>query len=324
MTDPPPPATPQPAIRPSEVDLDLGFGSVVARESRRRLLNRDGSFNVVRHGLGPLESLSPYHTLLNASWHRLLASMAAGYLVINALFALGYVLCGPDALLDSAGMTPGDQFARAFFFSVETFATIGYGTIAPAGWGAHLLMVAESLVGLLAAALAAGVIFARFARPTARVRFSRTAVVAPYQTGNAFMFRLANERASELVELQATVLLSRMEDDGRGGRVRRFADLRLERRRVTFFPLAWTVVHPIDDQSPLFGVGPDELVANEAEFLVLLSGLDETFAQTVHARTSYKPEEIVWNARFSSVFDSPAPGGQVSIDIRRLNEFETL
>ena len=322
MTDPPPTAMPPGPT--SELDLDLGFGSVVARESRRRLLNRDGSFNVVRHGLGPIESLSPYHALLNASWTRLLASLAVGYLLVNALFALGYVLCGPDALYDSGGMTPGSQFARAFFFSVETFATIGYGTIAPVGWGAHLLMVAESLVGLLAAALAAGVIFARFARPTARVRFSRTAIVAPYQAGSAFMFRLANERASELVELQATVLFSRMEDDGRGGRVRRFADLRLERQRVTFFPLAWTVVHPIDDHSPLRGLGPDDLAASEAEFLVLLSGLDETFAQTVHARTSYKPEEIVWNARFSTVFDPPAADGQVSIDIRRLNEFETL
>ena len=303
------------------LDADLGFGGVVARESRQRLLNPDGTFNVAREGLGPVERLAPYHGLLAMRWPAFLGWCAGFYLLVNLLFAVAYLLCGPGALVDGAG-TVQAGFWRAFFFSVETFATIGYGAIAPAGVVANLLMTLESFVGVLAVALVTGLVFARFSRPTARIRFSRCAVVAPYRGGRAFMFRLANERRSELLQVEARVLYSHRVVDLAGRANRRFEELALERQRVAFFPLSWTVVHPIDERSPLRDLTPAAMAAEDAEFLVLLSGIDETSAAVVHARTSYKPHEVLTDARFASVYLPPRDDGALRIDVARLDALE--
>lgn len=314
------PAITADAARPSAEERDLGFGAVVASESRKRLLNPDGTFNVARRGLGVWSSLSVYHALLRMSWPRFLATLAGGYLVANALFAAGYLACGPAALVGAADPSVG-RFLAAFFFSVQTLATIGYGHTYPAGLAANTLVVLESLTGVLGFALATGLLFARFSRPTARIVFSRRAVIAPYRGGQAFMFRIANARRSELIELQANVLLSLLEDsDGR--RIRRFYTLPLERQHVAFFPLSWTIVHPIDELSPLNARTQAELLAREAEILVLLTGIEETFSQTVHARSSYRAGEIVWAARFADVFHRDADDGDLTIDMGRLHDIE--
>src|SRR5580698_5718255 len=283
-------------------DRDLGFGSVVSRESRQRLLNRDGSFNVVRSGLGVLESLAPYHQLLTISWAGFLGLVGLLYLVLNLVFAVAYLACGSDALLGPRAMMLGGRLSRAFFFSIQTFATIGYGQVGPNGLAANLVVTVEALVGLMYQALATGLLFARFARPTASILFSRYAVVAPYGSGPALMFRIVNRRRNEIIHLEAQVLFSSMEPDTRGGTVRRYLPLPLERNKVTFFPLSWTIVHPIDAASPVAGKTPQDLDQAEAEILVLLSGIDETFEQTVHTRSSYRADEIVWNSRFQSMF----------------------
>jgi inward rectifier potassium channel len=314
--EPPPPGSPV-------LETDLGFGAVVARESRRRLLNPDGSFNVAREGLRPFERFAPYHAFLAMSWPRFLAYISGFYVLVNVVFGAAFWACGPDALVDAARTVPAGAW-RAFFFSVETFATVGYGSIVPFGLVPNLLMTLESLVGLLSAAIVTGLVFARFSRPTARVRFSRRAVLAPYGAGQALMFRLANERRSELVQLEARVLFSHMVVDAAGRRTRRFDELPLERQRVVFFPLAWTIVHPIDASSPLHGLTAQALEAREAELLVLLSGIDETASSVVHARTSYKPADIVGTARFASVFLPPRDDGTLRIDIARLDEIERL
>jgi inward rectifier potassium channel len=305
----------------ADENKDLGFGAVVARESRLRLLNRDGSFNVRRRGLGFFESLSAYHTLLTLSWPRFLGLIVASYFVANLLFAAAYWLCGPAGLMGPA--VGGSRLLQAFFFSVETIGTIGYGQIAPASVAANAVMTIESLAGLMGLALVTGLLFARFSRPTASIVFSRSALIAPYRGIEAFEFRIANRHQNELIELEAKVLYSRTRD--RGGRhMREFHELGLERRSVVFFPLTWTVVHPIDETSPLQGVTPEQLVAEDAEFLVLLQGTDETFAQRVHARSSYKPDEIVWHARFTDAFQLPGPDGMLAVDVGRLHEFERL
>lgn len=302
-------------------ERDLGFGSVVADQAGRRLLNRDGSFNVRRRGLG-LAALSPYHLLLTISWPAFLGLLTAAYLGVNLLFALLFLACGPGAL-SAATADPGmGPFGRAFFFSIETFATIGYGNIVPIGTAANALVVVESLVGLLGVALATGIIFARFSRPRARIRFSDHAVIAPYRGMTAFQFRIVNERESQMIEVEAKVLFSRLVEH-HGKRVRQFDDLELERRRVVFFPLAWTVVHPISEQSPLRGLTPADLVAADAEFLILLTGTDETFAQSVHARSSYRAGEIAWGARFANIFNPAVEAGVDSIDVERLDELVT-
>ena len=302
---------------------DLGFGAVVSRESRQRLLNRDGSFNVARRGLRLATSLSLYHALLTTTWTRFMALVAASYVLLNAVFAVGFVLCGPGALLATLPAAGTAGFARAFFFSVETFSTIGYGNVAPVGLAANLVVTVEALVGLLWLALATGLLFARFSRPTAKIVFSRTAVIAPYRGIRAFEFRIANVRKSEMIEMQATVMFTRFEEvDGRP--VRRYHLLPLERSTVTFFPLSWTIVHPIDEASPLNGVTRDDMRRSNAEFLVLLSGVEETFAQRVHARSSYRWDEVVWGAKFGDILHHPHGDEAVTLDVSRLDTIEPV
>jgi inward rectifier potassium channel len=307
--------------QPDKIDLDLGFGSVVTRESRQRLLNRDGSFNVRREGLNFWQELSPYHYVLTMSWPKFLAFIGIGYAIANTFFALAYMACGSDALTGFGRAPALGRFGIAFFFSVETIATIGYGNIVPLTLAANVLMTIESLSGILAFALIAGVVFARFARPTALILFSRRAVIAPYQNIKGFMFRIVNQRRSQIVDLEARVILARRKK-GKGDE-REFIPLKLERDSVAFFPLAWTIVHPIDADSPLRDYrGPDDLVNCDSEFLVLLNGFDETFSQQVHTRSSYKGEELVWGARFRSLFNAPEPDGTISIDISKLHEID--
>jgi inward rectifier potassium channel len=312
-----------PAMGRDEETRDLGFGTVVSRESRQRLLNRDGTFNVARRGLRLSTSLSPYHALLTTTWTRFMAGVVASCVLLNGAFAVAFVLCGPGALqggLPGVGGA-GSGFARAFFFSVETFSTIGYGNIGPAGLAANLVVTLEALVGLLWLALATGLLFARFSRPSAKVLFSKRAVIAPYRGITGFEFRMANARSSQLIEVEAKLLFTRFERHG-GRMVRRYYPLALERDYVTFFPLAWTVVHPIDDSSPLQGVTRDALRESDAEFLVLLTGIEETFAQRVHARSSYKWDEVAWDARFADILHHPMADEPITIDVSRLDIIE--
>jgi len=309
-------ARPEPAPLREEDLHDLGFGAVVARESRERLLNKDGSFNVERRGRGFLASISPYHALITMPWRAYFALVVGAYLLTNLLFAAAYELCGPGALEVAGRRTM--SFLEAFFFSVQTLATIGYGRIAPVGLAANVLVTLESLVGLLGFALATGILFARFSRPMADVVFSHNAIIAPYRDRQAFEFRIANRRRNEVLEVQAEVVFSRIEG---AERMRRFYVLPLEREKVVFFPLSWTVVHAIDEKSPLHGLTQRDLADSDAEFLVLLTGIDEGFSQTVLTRSSYKPEEIVWNAKFTNIFRR-ARDGRLSIDVSRIHEIE--
>jgi inward rectifier potassium channel len=306
-----------------DINADLGFGSVVARESRRRLLNRDGTFNVGREGVRFWESLSAYHYLLTISWMRFFTFVVGSYLVANAIFAVIYLLAGPHALAGTHATTTGGRFAEAFFFSVHTLATIGYGTMSPLTLAANIIVTIETLIGLVGVAVMAGISFARFSRPVAKILFSRSAVIAPYRGGRAFMFRIANQSSSQLVEISAKVLLSRRKRGGLTSTDREFLNLELERSSVVFFPLSWTIVHPINDKSPLRDWTGEDLVDCDAEFLVLLNGFEETFSQTVHARSSYTSSEVVWGARFLSMF-TPRTDGDVRVDIRKLHEIENV
>jgi inward rectifier potassium channel len=246
--------------------------------------------------------------------------VAISYILLNAVFATAYFFCGAEAL-NGGGTELG--ILRTFFFSIQTFATIGYGHISPFGLVTNSIVTFESLFGLLWLALATGLVFARFSRPTAKITFSNVAVIAPYRGITAFEFRIANERKNQIIELEAKVLFSHFAEAG-GTRTRRFDLLALERSKVSFFPLNWTVVHPIDETSPLYGRSENELRESEAEFLILLTGIDETFSQTVHARSSYRWDEIVWNAKFEAIYNQPTKNGRLTIDMRRLHVVERL
>ena len=221
-------------------------------------------------------------------------------------------------MVDTSAEPMTNMFVRGFFFSVQTFATIGYGTIHPAGIIPNLLVTIESYYSLIANALITGVVFARFARPTAKVIFSKVAVIAPYRDGEALMFRLVNGRSNQLIEVRVQVLFARFVNEN-GRVVRRFDFLELERNKVTFFPLSWTVVHPIDETSPLFGLSDEDYIRTDAEILILLTATDETFSQAVHTRSSYKPHEIRCGHKFVSIYNEVEDGEPISIDIRKLS-----
>jgi inward rectifier potassium channel len=292
---------------------DLGFGSVVSNQPRLRLLNRDGSFNVVRPKSQWLRKVSGYHRLLTMSWPRFFLLVLLAYAGINVLFAEAYYLLGPQELV---GNIQTSNFVRAFFFSIHSFATIGYGNIVPVGVMANLLVAIEALVGLLSLAVITGMVFARFSRPVADIVFSRNAVIAPYRNVTGFEFRVVNARENQLIELHATVIFSRFENVD-GHFVRIFTPLPLERESVSFFPLNWTVVHPIDEQSSLFGWTEERLIESSAEFLILLTAIDETFAQTVHSRSSYSADEVLWNTRFVTMYRKVE--GALELDISQLH-----
>ena len=315
----------------SEQDLrDLGFGAVVSRESQQRLLNRDGSFNVARRGLGFWASFSLYHSLLTISWSHFFLIFVSWYFAANAIFGLAYVACGPEALSGSTLGLENHPFLRAFFFSVETLSTIGYGNVAPVGLAANAVVTAEALAGLMGFAIVTGLLFARLSRPTAKILFSRQAVVAPYRDTTALEFRVANARSNELIEISAKVMLSRFEDVD-GVRTRRYYPLALERDGVVFLPLTWTVVHPIDEASPIHGETAESLRESQAEILVLLKAFDEIFSTIVQTRTSYTMDEVIWGARFANAFmlgaaenftNSVRKGGKVAVDMRLFDKIE--
>ncbi len=272
----------------------------------RRTIVREGA---PRRVLGDI-----YHALLNAHWSVLFALFAVYYLVANTLFALAYLAGGDDL----ANARPG-SFADDFFFSVQTLATIGYGSIWPKTLYANVLVALEALIGVTGFALAAGLFFAKFSRPTARVLFSKVAVITARDGVPSLMVRMANERANQVVEAQVQVSLARSERTIEGEEVRRFYDLALTRTRTPIFLLSWTVIHPITPQSPLYGMTPESLLETEGEIIVSVTGVDETLSQAIRARYSYLPDEVVWGARFADIM-STLPDGRRRVDYTRFHE----
>ncbi len=247
-----------------------------------------------------------YHLFLTISWPRFLTLIALFYIAANVLFALVY-LAGGDCIENAR---PG-SFVDTFFFSVQTMATIGYGAMYPSTLYANIIVTIEVLVGLLGFAMATGLMFAKFSRPTARVLFSRVAVIAPFNGMPTLMFRAANERRNQILEAQMQANLVRNEVTTEGQSMRRFYDLKLVRNRTPIFSITWTVMHTIDETSPLYGATADWLA--EAEIVITLTGLDETVSQTIHARHSFHAQKILWNMHFVDIL-SRTPDGRVSID----------
>ena len=218
--------------------------------------------------------------------------------------------------------TPIEAFLSAFFFSIHTFTTVGYGTIAPKGIGVNIIAALEAITGLMSLALATGLLFGRFSKPSANISFSSNAIIAPYQGMTSFQFRIVNRRKINLLEMEANVLLMMVDKSG-STPIRKYVQLSLERSSVYFFPLPWTIVHPIDKSSPLHGKTPDDLAKVHAEILIMIKGFDETFGQTVHTRYSYRFDEIIWGAKFIPAF-SIDRNGDVVLHLDDINKMERV
>ncbi len=277
---------------------DLGFGTKYTGEGNR-LINIDGSFNVRRIGLG---RWTPYQDLVEMSWTRFFLLIVLFFCLVNLFFAMIFVLIGIDSLSGVAPKNIFEDLANAFFFSVQTFTTVGYGSISPQGVLVNVVASFDALVGLMSFALATGLFFARFSKPKAQIIFSERAIIAPYRGISGFEFRIANLRNNRLINLHATVILSWLDTLNDGKKKRRFATLALERDRVNLFPLNWTIVHPIDENSPFYQKTAKELIEKEAEALVMIEGYDETYAQNVHVNRSYTANEIIWDVCFDPMY----------------------
>lgn len=297
---------------------ELGLGTKVEQTKGIRLMNRDGSFNIERRGIGFWESSDFYHSLITMPWWKFYTVFLLGFLAFNAFFAFLLVLTGNQSILGTENVGLPSRFWDAFFLSIQTFTTVGFGTLSPKGFVPNALIAINALIGLLITAVATGLIFARFSRPTGKFIFSNQGVIAPFQGKKAFMFRIANQRQSQLLNVEVRMILALENDNGS----RDFHNLKLQTDKVIFLAPHWTVVHLIDEESPLWALEEAEFVAKNGQFLVLISAIDDTFAASVHARISYYFTEVVWNAKFSSMLvDSPE---KIIVDMQELHHIERL
>src|SRR5579863_7952526 len=275
----------------------------------RRSINKDGSFNVSRRG-GSWRDFHPYLQMLSMSWPQFFGAILGGYLLINLLFALVYFALGPGQLLGADGANEMDRFLNDFFFSTHTLTTVGYGNMVPATVIVNVVASLEAIAGLMAVALGTGLMFGRFSRPSAKIAFSERILMAPYQELGSLQLRIVNLRPNILMELEAYMVLMTVEGPP-GKLTRHFAPLKLERDKVYFLPLTWTIVHPLDETSPLFGKTAQDLERLQAEFVILIKAFDDTFSQTVHARYSYRYDELAWQAKFQPAFEIDAEGNLI-------------
>jgi inward rectifier potassium channel len=302
---------------------DLGFGTQVTN-ANTRLINRDGTFNVKRVNGNFWGEANFFNRMVTTHWTKFVALVFVGFILVNTLFAsLYYLFCLDDlhGANNSGGMT---SFMEAFFFSAQTLTTVGYGKIAPSGLIANTLASIEALLGLLGFALATGILYGRFSRPTACISFSEKALISPYLDTVGFMFRMVNARSNQLIEVNIELAFSILETLPDGRVTRKYFGLPLERSKVNFFPISWTIVHPITEESPLWGLSEEELVARDGEFLILVRSTDDTFSQTVHARTSYHAREVVWGAKFEKMIDINQENGKTILDLSKLSDYERV
>ncbi len=299
---------------------DTGFSSKADQEPYR-LINQDGTVNVRRTGLSFFDHFSFFHELVKMRWATFNGIVFLSYFIINSIFGMIYWAIGVEHLgLHSTGSQWHD-FLNSFYFSAQTFSTVGYGKVSPVGYIDNFVSMLEMLVGMMYIALAAGLLFARFSRPVAKVVYSKRAIIAPYRGGNGFMVRISNAKKNLLINVSVRVFLT-MKIRENNTEIRKFLDLNLERKHIDMLAESWTIVHPIDQDSPLSGFTQNDLIESDAEFLVLINGINDTFSQPIHSRTSYKFNEIIWNARFDPIFEMI--NGKSIVNLDKLGNYTTM
>lgn len=259
--------------------------------------------------------------MLSISWKQFIALVFASYIGVNTVFALVYFSIGADKFGGIEVGTGTEKFSQLFFFSAQTLTTVGYGHIYPNSVYVSSVAAIESMLGLMGFALVTGLLYGRFAKPKADIQYSNDAVVAPYGDITGFMFRIANKKQNELIETECKLALAINNPETKR---RDFHFLELERNQINFLPFTWTIVHPIDDKSPLVNLTEKELHERDAEFVILIKAITDTYFQTVYSRMSYKPKEIVWNAKFKPMKQMPDNSGSISINLKDIHSYERL
>lgn len=306
----------------AKTDNNTGFGSNSSNYGGR-FLTKNGNANVRKDGIGFLESISWYHTMLNIPRWKFLFIILLFYIVVNLFFAILYYLIGVEHLNGITANSNWEKFGQAYFFSIQTYTTVGYGHINPTGFLASLVSSIEALIGLLTFAIATGLFFGRFSRPSAFVRFSENAIIAPYQNGKALMFRLAPFKNTNLVDAEARLTVGISVEEN-GTIVNKFFTLPLEMERINALTLSWTIVHPINEDSPLFAFKESDYKNIQGEFLVFFKTFEDMYSSTVVKRTSYTFKEVVYGAKFLPMFTRNNQNDKTILHLDKLNAFEKV
>jgi len=298
---------------------DTGFGSN-PNSVGGRFINKDGSFNLKREGVPFFRRIGVYQRMLSLPMWRFILVILAFYFVINIVFTGIYLFMGYDQLDGMIADTPWDRIKEVFYFSTQTFTTLGYGRINPRGDGANIVSSLEALTGFLSFAIATGLIYGRFAKPKAYLQFSHMAVICPFKGKTALMFRFATYKDNHtLTNVEIKVNIALMVEEN-GHQEYRFYDLVLERTKVDSLPMNWTVVHAIDENSPLIGLNKEDIAAADVELYVLITGFDEVYSSPVLQRTSYTYKEMVFDAKFIPMYRESTDGQTTILEMHKINE----
>jgi inward rectifier potassium channel len=306
----------------SKVNNDTGFG--VNDNYGGRFINRDGTFNIRKEGHSFWERFSIFHTMLNLPLWKFIVVIVTFFIGVNLLFTFLYLAIGVDQFVGLMADNRWKEIKEIYFFSTQTFTTVGYGRVNPVGDGANFVASIEAMCGFISFAIVTGLIYGRFAKPTSFLMFSENAVIAPYKEGTGLMFRFASYKDNHTltdVDIRVNAALQ-VQENGRA--VYKFYDLMLERSKVDSLPMNWTVVHPIDDKSPLVGFSEEDLKTADLEVYVLVRGFDDVFSNFVLRRTSYTYSEILFNRKFVPMYRESEDGKTTILELHKLNEHKAV
>ncbi len=305
-------------MRPGE-DIGLDY---TGQQGRQRTINADGSYNMERKTGKLFGNFTLYHWLITTSWTRFWMVAFGFYGIMNIIFASIYYLIGIDSLSGMHGMDKWDHFLYCFFFSVQSFTTVGYGDIHPIGVTSNFVATIEAFLGLMTFALATGTLYGRFSKPTHRIKYSQSIIIAPYQDGTGLQFMIANQLNSPLVEMEARINISWMEEED-GKQVRKFQQGKLQVNTINMFPTNWTINHPIDEESALHGKSLEDIARSGVEIFVLLKGFEETFSQIIYSRHSYTADQFIYGAKFKKPF-YVNENGKLVMDLTKVGEYDLV
>ncbi|MCX6319235.1 MAG: ion channel [Bacteroidetes bacterium] len=301
---------------------NTGFGTA-SNNTGGRFFNKDGKPNARKKGVGILDRYSWYHTLIEMKAGRFMLLLFLIYICINLIFAGVYYLIGIDHLSGVNSGSPWKNFTEVFFFSAQTFTTVGYGRISPVGFMASAVSTFEAFLGLLSFAIATGLFYGRFARPQIFLRFSDNAVIAPYKDGTALMFRMAPYKNNSLSEAEVKLTLA-VSTEENGKSVDKFYSLDMDISKINVLALSWTIVHPINEKSPLWGFTKEDIGSTDMEMMVFVKAFDEVFSNNVMGRTSYIASQIVYGAKFNIMYHPNDDKTLTILDMDKLNDYDMV
>lgn len=303
----------------AKAENNTGFGTN-SQNYGGRFINKNGNANIQKVGIGFLEGISWYHTMLKIPRWKFFFIIILFYFIVNLFFASIYMLIGVENLKGVSSISKIDKFGEAFFFSIQTFTTVGYGHISPSGFLASFVAAVEALSGLLSFAIATGLFYGRFSKPNAYIKFSENALIAPYKEGTALMMRLAPHKNTNLTDAEAFVTVGILIDEN-GVISNKFYNLPLEMSKINSLTLSWTLVHPIDEESPLFNLNQSDYKNTIGEILVYIKTFDDMYSSTVAKRTSYTFKEVVYGAKFSPMYSKNESNTKTVLHLENLNSF---